>query len=290
MKDLTSKQSSKIIKEIRSKLSDYFKKHNKTYAVFGKSKGVDSSLAAGILSNIKNIKPMGVLMPIDSDKKDEEIGKLVLNHFNIPFLKVDLTSQYKDLACKLYLDNKVLLQLKNIEKKYNYKNLEKTFKQRKNFALGNIKARLRMIILYHLAQITNGIVIGAGNFSEYWTGFWTLHGDVGDINPIAPLYKSTEVYSLAKALGVPKKSLEAIPSDGLNITKKGTDEDQLGLNYKNLDKIIKNYLKGKDIKQIKYKTNIKEEKIKKALEKIKNSEYKRKNPINFTRKDLGLKD
>jgi NH3-dependent NAD+ synthetase len=62
---------------------------------------------------------------------------------------------------------------------------------------GNIKARLRMIMLYNAASINSGIVIDTDNLSEHYLGFWTIHGDVGDFKPLGKLWK-TEVYELAK--------------------------------------------------------------------------------------------
>ncbi len=289
MEHLSQEEAKKVVEKVKDKLAAYFKKNKKTYAIFGKSKGLDSSVVAGILADIPNIKPIGAILPIESETEDEQIAQLVLNHFHIPFLKIDLSAEYKELSQKLYYDNKVLIQLKQIAKSYKDNNLEKNLKTREAYALGNIKVRLRMITLYHLAQLSGGVVVGTGNLSEYWTGFWTLHGDVGDINPLAPFYKGRELYDVAKFLDVPQPSLDAVPSDGLNITKKGTDEDQLGLDYKNLDKVIYYFLQGKNLDQIKSLTNLKEDKINKTLERIKMTQFKRDNPITFTRKELDLK-
>ena len=62
---------------------------------------------------------------------------------------------------------------------------------------GNLKARIRMMMLYNAASINRGIVIDTDNLSEHYLGFWTLHGDVGDFKPIGNLWKS-EVYELAR--------------------------------------------------------------------------------------------
>lgn len=265
----------KTIKEIRIKLQKYFQKHNKKYAIFGKSKGLDSSVIAGLLRNIKGIRPIGVIIPIESEADDERIAKLVLDHFIIDYIKVDLTKEYKNLEKKLFNNNNFLNQLYKIDKE-----IKKTAIKRKKYAIGNIKARLRMITLYHIAQLTNGIVIGSSNFSEYMTGFWTLHGDVGDLYPLINIYKS-QLYKLAKHLNVPKESINAKPSDGLNITDKGTDEEQLGLPYNQLDKVIQNYLRNKSYEQIHQLLNIPIKKINNTVLKIKSTEYKRKLPIKF---------
>ena len=98
---------------------------------------------------------------------------------------------------------------------------------------GNIRARLRMITLYNLAHKVAGCVGSTDNFSELAAGFWTLHGDVGDIAPIQSLNKSWEVPMLAKMLDVPQATVEAVPTDGLGISN--SDADQLGMSYLEFD-------------------------------------------------------
>ena len=65
--------------------------------------------------------------------------------------------------------------------------------------IGNIKARLRMIYLYDLANYTSGLVMDTDNLTEHYLGFFTIHGDVCDFNPIGGLWKH-EVYELARWL------------------------------------------------------------------------------------------
>ena len=64
-------------------------------------------------------------------------------------------------------------------------------------ANGNIQARRRMIYLYNLASIYKGIVMDTDNLTENNLGYFTIHGDVGDFNPIGGLWK-TEVFKLAE--------------------------------------------------------------------------------------------
>ena len=98
---------------------------------------------------------------------------------------------------------------------------------------GNIRARLRMITLYDLASKHGGLVASTDNYSELASGFWTLHGDVGDVSPIQALTKSWEVPALAEHLGVPHEIVEAVPTDGLGIAN--GDEDQFGFSYLEFD-------------------------------------------------------
>lgn len=111
-----------------------------------------------------------------------------------------------------------------------------------NIAEGNIKARLRMITAYHMANIFKGCVLSTDNYSEYNMGFWTLHGDVGDISPIQFINKGFELQYIAKALGIPDNIITQAPSDGLGVTATNTDEAQLGANYKFVDSAMLLYM------------------------------------------------
>ena len=98
---------------------------------------------------------------------------------------------------------------------------------------GNIRARLRMVTLYNLASLHKGFVASTDNFSELAAGFWTLHGDVGDVAPIQSLTKSWEVPAMAELQGVPESIILAKPTDGLGVAN--GDEDQFGCSYLELD-------------------------------------------------------
>ncbi|MBF0395162.1 MAG: NAD(+) synthase, partial [Desulfobacterales bacterium] len=236
--NLTHDEAKKVINNIRSLIQKYFKENGLTYAIFGKSEGLDSSVIAGLLSNLDGVKPIGVIMPCESNVDAEKIARIVLEHFNIPFIKVDLTKEYHFLLGHLYSSEGIHGQLSAILKQYNDNNSLKELPNKKARAIGNIKARLRMINLYHIAQLTGGIVLSTDNLSELWMGFWTLNGDVGDLAPIQHLWKGLEEYTIAEVLGIPKESIEAVPTDGLDIIPGGTDQDQLGLPYHDLDKVI----------------------------------------------------
>ncbi len=109
--------------------------------------------------------------------------------------------------------------------------------------LGNIKSRLRMIILYYHANLHNGLVIGTTNRTEYMTGYFTKFGDGAcDIEPILNLYKH-DVRDAARMLGIPLSIIERKPSAGLYPGQ--TDEDELGLTYDFLDMGLRQISTGK---------------------------------------------
>lgn len=103
-------------------------------------------------------------------------------------------------------------------------------------ARGNLRARVRMIVLYYVANTERRLVMGTGNKSELLTAYFSKFGDGGvDFLPIGDLYK-TQVREMAGHLGVPKKILEKVPTAGLWAGQ--TDEDELRITYDELDRIL----------------------------------------------------
>lgn len=242
---LRAKDTDRVVGNIRAAIKRYFDDNGLLYAVFGKSEGLDSSVVAALLSGIEGVRPLGVIMPCESDLEAERIARVVLDHYKIPWIRVDLTKEFHSLMGHYYSSEGVHGQLSSILRHYGDDAGLRALPHRKPRATGNIKARLRMITLYHIAQLTGGIVISTDNLSEFWMGFWTLNGDVGDLAPIQHLWKGLEEYALAEALGVPRESIEAEPTDGLDIIPGGTDRDQLGLPYEDLDRVIIALLQGR---------------------------------------------
>ena len=109
------------------------------------------------------------------------------------------------------------------------------FKNKSELSEANTRSRIRMITLYHIASLNNGLVVGTGNkVEDFGVGFYTKYGDGGvDISPIADLLKS-EVRELAKKLNVIEDILVAKPSDGLWEDSR-SDEDQIGASYEELE-------------------------------------------------------
>jgi NAD+ synthase len=104
-------------------------------------------------------------------------------------------------------------------------------------ALGNIKARLRMIALYYHANLHNYLVCGTGNKTEISLGYFTKYGDGAcDILPIGDLYKG-EVRELARELNIPENIIKKIPSAGLWSGQ--TDENEIGFSYEQMDHALR---------------------------------------------------
>lgn len=139
---------------------------------------------------------------------------------------------------------------------------------------GNLIARIRMCILYYFANKDKLLVVGAGNKSEHLQGYFTLHGDIAcDFLPLGNLYK-TEVKELAKELGVPKKIIEKQPSAGL--WEGQTDEEELGISYEELDKILPLIEKNVSVENIHQKIGFGKDKILRVKKRFEKTNFKRK--------------
>ena len=107
---------------------------------------------------------------------------------------------------------------------------------------GNVMARARMIVLFDQSAKINGLPIGTGNKSERMLGYFTWHGDDSPpINPIGDLFK-TQVWELARHLGVPEVVIDK-PATA-DLIRGQTDEEDLGITYAQADKILNRLLMG----------------------------------------------
>jgi NAD+ synthase len=105
------------------------------------------------------------------------------------------------------------------------------------YLLGNLMARIRMTVLYYYANRDHRLVCGTSNRSEYMLGYCTKYGDnAADFQPILHLYK-TEVYEVARELGIPDPILNKVPSAGLWVGQ--SDEGEIGLSYAEIDTSLK---------------------------------------------------
>lgn len=240
-------KSEKIITGIKS----YFKQNNYKKAVIGLSGGIDSALAALLVSKAVGSKNLfALLMPEIgiSPKKD---------------LK-DAEKFAKTLGVKYYIEpiNKFLKPFKTLD-----------WEQSKT-AIMNTKARIRANTLYNFANSNNALVIGTGNKSELMLGYFTKYGDsAADLLVLGNLWK-TEVIAIARKLKIPEHIIKKPPSAGL--WKKQTDEKELGANYKILDKILKAYVDEGASKEKIVKAGVNAELVNKVIERMKNTEHKRK--------------
>jgi NAD+ synthase len=107
---------------------------------------------------------------------------------------------------------------------------------------GNVMARMRMLVLFDQSARRNALPIGTGNKTERLMGYFTWHADdTPPVNPIGDLFK-TQVWALARHLGVPNEVVDKPPSADLEANQ--TDEGDLGITYAKADRILNLILLG----------------------------------------------
>ncbi|TSA20474.1 NAD+ synthase [bacterium] len=180
--------------------------------VIGVSGGVDSAVSAFLTSEaLGNENTVGVIMPYrTSSPKSVEDAQTVIDRLGIRSEVVDISSMVDG-----YCD---------------------TWKVTDKVRRGNIMARMRMIVLYDISAGERALVIGTSNKTEIMVGYGTLFGDTASaINPIGDLYK-TQVWQLARALGIPQQIVEKIPT--ADLWEGQSDEEELGSTYARLDALL----------------------------------------------------
>jgi len=270
------------IKSIRNYVKTEVNNSNLKSLVVGISGGLDSAVVAALVKPVceeLNIKLIGVSIPLSSSEDHKEKAKHVGEKYCDSFMELNSwdngDSPIYEQVIKAVSETDIVAEKAGF-KKDSFNN---------NIAQGNIKARLRMISLYRLAGVTGGAVLSTDNYSEYFLGFWTICGDVGDISPIQFVEKGTEEIEMARFLGIREDIITQKPSDGLNTQCVGDcDEDQLGMSYKEIGPIIFAYenrlpKKLQDMfEEIKDMSNIKE-----IIDRHKRTEFKRRGPFFITR-------
>ncbi len=140
-------------------------------------------------------------------------------------------------------------------------------------AIGNLKARIRMNILYAIANEEGRMVAGSSNKSELLVGYFTKYGDgASDFMPIGDLYK-TQVRQLARKIGIPEKIINKVPRAGL--WENQTDEGEMGVDYETLDKILYLIEMDKDPEEIPKILNIPKEVVDRVYGMYMRSKHKR---------------
>lgn len=236
-----------IFEDLIQKTQDYIVNNNLKCMVLGISGGIDSTVVAAICHEVSKrtyIPLYGRSLPTKFNKS-EEINSAIL-------VGKSFCDDFEEIPIKSVLDSASEL----------FKNEGMT-----PLSLGNIQARIRMMYLYHLASIKGGVVMDTDNLTENNLGYFTIHGDVGDLNPIGGLWK-TEVFKLAtwihneyynKArcleeghfyeevdeISLKLKAIEAslslMPTAGLGITN--SDLEEIGAeSYEQVDNILDNIL------------------------------------------------
>ena len=230
-------QTEKVVDYIVNWLKDYATNAGVNGFVIGISGGIDSAVTSTLCAKT-GLQLLCLEMPIH--QAPSQVNR-ALNH--IEWLK----SNFDDISMTQINLTPVFDCL--IESLPSVDNEEDRF-----MSLANTRARLRMTSLYYFAALQKLLVAGTGNkVEDFGVGFYTKYGDGGvDLSPIADLLK-TEVYTIAKYLGINKEIINAAPTDGLWGDDR-TDEDQIGASYPELEWAMKmdnegrtaNYFSGRE--------------------------------------------
>ena len=184
--------------------------------VFGLSGGIDSAVVARLASRAFPTGHMALIMPIQSERRDVDDARLVVEEFGLQARQIELDPVYEAFVRAL--------------------GMSPDPDGPPDLALANLKPRLRMATLYFHANRNRALVVGTGNRSELSLGYFTKYGDGGvDLLPLGHLVKR-EVREIAAALGVPQSIIDKPPSAG--IWRGHTDEKELGFNYDELDEYL----------------------------------------------------
>lgn len=220
----------KVSSHIVSWLKDYLAQSGSQGFVVGVSGGVDSALVSSLVAQT-GCPLICVEMPIHQVENQVSRAKRHINFLKEGFpgvtsVEVDLTQNFESFIKAMP---------------------EAPSSDLKELSLINTRARLRMSTLYYFAGLHRYLVVGTGNkVEDFGVGFFTKYGDGGvDLSPIADLTKS-EVFALARHLGVVDAILDAAPTDGLWGDDR-SDEDQLGATYPELEWAMEQYADNRKI-------------------------------------------
>ena len=284
----------KFVENSRKWLSNYIKDNHLQSLIIGISGGIDSTVSCAISYPIckkLDIPLIGRSLPTISNHDIEiDVADLVGNAFCDNYAKKSIEADYIQL-------------LGSLEREGEVSKLQR----------GNIKARLRMIYLRHLASVHKGVVLDNDNFTEWNLGFWTVGGDSPmDINLGLHYLWKTEIYELAKYLEgeyhineianidsnpqwvAIRESIKLTPTDGNGVSN--SDCEQFGLdNYEQVDDVLKTmYFPDGGMNNITYKNeyirlidSYNEQGVDKVMVLHQNTAYKRKElPIKPDKNEL----
>ena len=249
LQNITNQDYSKIANRIQNKLKEKIEETNSKGVIFGLSGGIDSAVIAYLCNNAIKEKTLAIIMPDSKISPESE------------------TSDAIKIVDELGLDYK-LLDINSIHKEFNM------VLEPEDRALGNLRARIRMNVLYYYANLKNLTVLGSSDKSEYNIGYFTKFGDgAADTLPIVSLYK-TQVREMGKSLGINQSVISKKSSPHLWPNHEA--EYEIGAEYEQIDIILHCMLeKNLSIEDTVRESDISEEIVRNIFHLHHNSMHKR---------------
>ena len=199
-------------------LDSYLKASKAKGFIIGVSGGLDSAVVATLCSKVAPTKAL--IMPTSSSNQANLVDALNL----CKSLKID----YQIIDISEILDKFLPFSDPN-----------------NRLRVGNITARIRMIILYDHSSKFDFLVVGTSNKSERMLGYGTIYGDMAcALNPIANIYKS-DLFEFASYLNIDKNIINKAPS--ADLWQNQSDENDLGYSYEQIDKLLKAIENNQDL-------------------------------------------
>ncbi len=232
-------------------------------AVVGLSGGVDSSLVVFLCARALGAENVtGVRMPYQTSSPESLAhARLVTEATGIQEATIDITG-----AADGYLQHEP----------------EADGRRR-----GNVMARTRMIILFDQSAKLNALPVGTGNKTERMFGYFTWHADDSPpVNPLGDLFK-TQVWALARYLGVPEVIVDKPASADLVVGQ--TDESDFGITYAKADRILYHLLRGNDAQRL-IKMGFPEDEVRLVNAKVNATHWKRHLPTTAMLSSTSIND
>jgi len=252
LKEIINQDYKSIADRIQNGLKQRISDTNSKGVIFGLSGGIDSAVIAYLCHNAIKQKTLALIMPDSKISPESETSDAIkiVDELGLEYKLLDINSIHKEFRLILEPNDR---------------------------ALGNLRARIRMNVLYYYANLKNLIVLGSSDKSEFNIGYFTKFGDgAADVLPIVSLYK-TQVRELARHLGINEDIITKKSSPHLWPNHEA--EHEIGLEYEQIDAILYCILDKKlSIQDTVKKSQIDIKLIEKVYEMFENSEHKRVNP------------
>ena len=305
-----------IVEQICSKLKeDVFHVLRRKGGVIGISGGIDSSVTLALAVKALGAENLlGVMLPeTESSPESRILAQKLADKFNVKTVVEDISSALHGFQCYLRRDEAVMRVIPDynpvsdkmkigIPTEIIEKNLPPVFHVTVVYADGtqvskrlpvneylqivaasNFKQRSRMSMLYYHAEALHYAVLGTPNKHEVEQGFFVKYGDGGaDVMPIGGLYK-TQVYQLAKYLGVPEEISRRTPTTDTYSAEQTQEEFFYQLPFEDMDLLWYGWENGYPAQEIAHVLNFPEDLVIKNFKnferKQKTAEYLRMAPI-----------